>query len=56
VADITGPLTEKVKISKGTGLEVWVSGDFSKMAHSKLGGMGWKVHKKARSQLIPAEK
>jgi hypothetical protein len=55
VADITGSLAEKAKISKGTGLELWVSGDFSTMAHSKLVAMGWKVHTRVRSQLMPAQ-
>ena len=56
VASLTGSLTEKAKISKGKGLEVWVSGDFSKMAHSKLEKMGWKVHTNVRSKLLPALK
>ncbi len=55
VADITGSLVEKAKISKGAGLEVWVSGDFSTMARNKLDEMGWKVHTKVRSKLIPAK-
>ena len=55
VADVTGSLTDKTQISKETGLELWVSGDFSKMAHSKLKAMGWKVHTKVRSQLMPAQ-
>ena len=55
VAGITGSLKEKAKISKGRGLEVWVSGDFSTMARSKLEKMGWKVHTKVRSKLLPAK-
>jgi hypothetical protein len=55
VAGLTGSLMEKEKISKGTGLEVWVSGDFSTMARSKLEGMGWKVHTKVRNKLLPAQ-
>jgi hypothetical protein len=55
VAGLTGSLMEKEKISKGTGLEVWVSGDFSTKARSKLEGMGWKVHTKVRSKLLPAQ-
>ncbi len=31
------------------------SGDFSKMAHNKLEAMGWKVHTRVRSQLMPAQ-
>lgn len=56
VAGLTGSLMEKKEISKGTGLEVWVSGDFSTMARRKLEGMGWKVHTKVRSKLLPAQK
>ena len=56
VAGLTGSLMEKEKISKGTGLEVWVSGDFSTMARSKLEKMGWKVHTKVRSKLLPAQR
>jgi len=56
VAGLTGSLMEKAKISKGMGLEFWVSGDFSTMARSKLEGMGWKVHTKVRSKLLPAQK
>ena len=52
VADVTGSLAKK---SKGIGLEVWVSGDFSMMAHSELEEMGWKVHTKVRGQLIPTQ-
>ncbi|MBL0712462.1 MAG: hypothetical protein JJV98_02065 [Desulfosarcina sp.] len=55
VAGLTGSLMEKEKISKGRGLEVWVSGDFSTMARSKFEGMGWKVHTKVRSKLLPAQ-
>ncbi len=55
VADITGSLADKAKLSKGIELEVWVSGDFSTMAHTKLEGMGWKVHTKVRSQLLPTK-
>ena len=55
MAGLTGSLMEEEKTSKGTGLEVWVSGDFSTMARTKLEGMGWKVHTKVRSKLLPAQ-
>jgi len=55
VADVTGSLADKAQISKEIGLELWVSGDFSKMAHSKLEAMGWEVHTSVRSQLMPAQ-
>ena len=54
-ADVTGSLADKAQISKKIGLELWVSGDFSKMAHSKLEAMGWKVHTRVRSQLMPVQ-
>ena len=54
LAGLTGSLLEEAKRSKGTGLEFWVSGDFSTMARSKLEGMGWKLHTKVQSQLLPA--
>ncbi len=54
VARVTGSLVEEAKRSKRTGLELWVSGDFSKMARSQLEKMGWKVHAKVRSKLLPA--
>lgn len=56
VSGLTGSLTEKAKISRGVRLEIWISGDFSAMARSKLEGMGWKVHTKVRSKLLPAQK
>ncbi len=55
VADVAGSLVEKAKISKGTGLEIWTLGDFSTVARSKLEKMGWKLHTKVRSQLLPAQ-
>ncbi len=56
VASLTGSLMENEKITKGPGFEVWVSGDFSKMARTKLEKMGWKVNTKVRSKLLPAQK
>jgi hypothetical protein len=53
VADLTSSLVEEVKTSGGTGLEVWAVGDFSTLAKRKLDGMGWDVHTKVRSQLMP---
>jgi len=53
VADLTNSLMERTKSSKGTGLEVWVSGDLSPLARNKFEGMGWKVHTKVRSKLLP---
>ncbi len=53
VADLTGSLVEEAKASGGTGFEVWADGDFSTLARSKLDGMGWDVHTKVRSQLLP---
>jgi len=55
VADVTGSLAKKAQNAKGTGLEIWIPGDFSSMARDKLEEMGWKVHAKARNQLIPAQ-
>ena len=54
-AEITGSLEGKANSSKGTGVEMWVTGDFSSTARSKLEEMGWKVHSQARDQLIRAE-
>jgi hypothetical protein len=55
VADLTGSLVEEVKASGWNGLEVWAVGDFSTLAKSKLDGMGWSVHTKVRSQLMPKQ-
>ena len=55
VADVTGSLAKKAHNAKGTGLEIWIPGDFSPMARGKLEEMGWKIHVKARNQLIPAQ-
>jgi hypothetical protein len=55
VDDLTSSLAEETKVSKGAGLEIWVVGDFSMMASSNLDGMGWKMHTKARSQLMPKQ-
>jgi hypothetical protein len=55
VDDLTSSLAEETKVSKGAGLEIWVVGDFSMMASSKLDGMGWKMHTKVRSQLMPKQ-
>ena len=55
VADLTSSLAEEVKAAKGNGLEVWVAGDFSTMARSKLDNMGWKMHTKVRNQLMPKQ-
>ena len=54
-AEITGSLQGKANSSKGTGAEMWVTGDFSSTARSKFEEMGWKVHNQARGQLIRAE-
>lgn len=53
VAGLAGLLTEQAQGSKKSKLEIWVAGDFSTMAQGKLEEMGWKVHTKVRSQLIP---
>lgn len=55
IADLAGSLVEKSKTSNGPGLEVWSTGDFSTMAHSKLEEMGWKVHTKVRNKLAPGK-
>jgi hypothetical protein len=55
VADVASSLVEKAKTSKGSGLEIWVVGDFSTMAQRKLDGFGWKVHTKVRNQLMPKQ-
>ncbi len=55
VADLTSSLAEEVKAAKGNGLEVWVAGDFSTMARSKLDNMGWKMHTKVRNRLMPKQ-
>lgn len=51
-AEITGSLEGKANTSKGTGVEMWVTGDFSSTARSKFEEMGWKVHNQARGRLI----
>ncbi len=51
-ADIAGSLEEKRNTSKGTGVEIWVTGDFSPTARNKLEEMGWKVHSQARDHSI----
>ncbi len=51
-AEITGSLQGKANSSKGTGVEMWVTGDFSSTARNKFEKMGWKVHNQARGQLI----
>ena len=53
IADLAGSLVEKSKTSNGAGLELWATGDFSAMAHSKLKEMGWNVQTKVRSKLAP---
>ena len=55
VADITVSLVKKAQNSKGTGLEIWIPGDFSVMARGRLEEMGWEVHTQSRNQLIPAQ-
>lgn len=55
VADVAGSIIEKAKMSKGEKPEIWALGDFSELALSKLEGMGWKVHTKVRSKLLPKE-
>jgi hypothetical protein len=55
VADVAGSIIEKAKMSKGEKPEIWALGDFSELAISKLEGMGWKVHTKVRSKLLPKE-
>ena len=55
VADITKSIVENGGISKGAKLEMWITGDFSPMAHEKMEEMGWKVHARSRSQLLPAK-
>ncbi|MFT5730705.1 MAG: hypothetical protein ACI8PB_004893 [Desulforhopalus sp.] len=55
VADITISLVKKAQNSKGTGLEIWIPGDFSVMARGRLEEMGWEVHTQSRNQLIPAQ-
>lgn len=52
VADITKSLVE---ISKGAGVEIWITGDFSPIAHDKMKEMGLKAYTKSRSQLLPAK-
>jgi hypothetical protein len=52
IADLTTSLV--AKIPKGTGLELWTLGNLSTMARSKLEGMGWKIHTKVHSQLMPS--
>ena len=54
-ADTAGSLEEKANVSKGTGVEIWVTGDFSPMARDKLEKMGWKTHSQARGKLTPAQ-
>jgi len=54
-ADIAHSLDEKAKTSKGSGVEIWVTGDFSSTARNNLEKMGWKLHNQARTQLIPAQ-
>lgn len=54
VADVTRSLVEK-RGAKGAGLEAWVSGDFSPMAHDKMKEMGWSVYANSRSRLLPSE-
>ncbi len=56
IADVSTALAAKVKAAAGGGLEIWVLGDFSKTARAELEGLGWKVHTKARDQLLPPEK
>lgn len=55
IADITKSIVENGGISKGAKLEMWITGDFSPMAHEKMEEMGWKVHARSRSQLLPAK-
>ena len=54
VADVTRSLVEKGG-AKGAGLEAWVTGDFSPMAHDKMKEMGWNVYANSRSRLLPAK-
>lgn len=41
---------------QGSGIEIWVLGDFSVQATQELRDRGVKLHTKARNQLIPPEK
>lgn len=54
-ADVATLLGEERK-SPADAAEVWITGDFSPMARSKLEGMGYKLHPKAQSRLIPPQK
>jgi len=56
MADVTGFLSEEAKETKEKRVEVWAAGDFSTMARSKMEEKSWEVHKKVRSQLMPAQK
>ncbi len=55
VANLSGSLMAGTGDNKKAGLEVWVVGDFSSLAKSKLDEMGWSVHTKVRSQILPKE-
>jgi hypothetical protein len=54
-ADLASFLEEKANVSKGTRVEIWVSGDFSSMAQTKLEEMGWELHTKVQNQLLSAQ-
>ncbi len=41
--------------ANGAGLELWVLGTLSSLATSELEKMGWKIHTKAASRLLPAQ-
>lgn len=53
VADLAPSIAEKLKTTKGTEVEAWSLGDFSETAHNELEKMGWKIHTRVHTQLMP---
>lgn len=53
VHDTLVQISEEIKASNGPGKELWLHGDMSAAAQSEFEKMGWKVHTKVLTQLIP---
>ena len=55
VADVAAGLTNKIAKSAASAAEIWILGDFSKQAKSELKALGWQLHPKSYSKLVPEQ-
>jgi hypothetical protein len=57
IADIATWMVEtKKEKGKTKGFQLWILGDFSKVAQSELQAMGWELHSAAQDQIFPETK